>query len=152
MCLEDRLATLKNLDEEKYNKVLENIVAAKSLLKEAGVYKPNRGTRPEGGLGGVGIENWVLQHGGSFYDAAKSFVEASEGLNYYQFLETYDIWDFGENHFGIERKQDLHDNFIYNMSKAGYFKMCYALENYLKKMETTLSTQEESLEQSTLKV
>lgn len=151
MCLEDRLAALKNLDEGKYNKVLENIVAAKSFLKEAGVYKPNRGTRPEGGLGGVGIENWVLQHGGSFYDAAKSFVEASEGLNYYQFLKAYDIWDFGENHFGIERKRYLHDNFVYNMSEAGYFKMCHVLEDYLKKMETTLSTQEESLEQSTLK-
>lgn len=132
MCLYDRLKTIKNIDEEKYSLVLSNIVTAKTVLKKAGVYKPSRKAKNEGGLGGVGIENWVLQHGGSFHDAAKSFLEASENLSFCDFKKKYIIWDFGENHLGIERNNYLHDNFIDNMNEEGYMKMKRTLEEYLK--------------------
>lgn len=68
MALQDRLATNQRNDPEKYKYVVANILLAKQVLKKAEAYKPNRGEIPQGGLGGVGIENWILQNGGSFND------------------------------------------------------------------------------------
>lgn len=137
MCLNDRLNTIKNIDEGKYFLVLSNIITAKTVLKKAGVYKPSRKAKSEGGLGGVGIENWILQHGGSFYDAAKSFLEVSENLSFDDFKMKYSIWDFGENHLAIERSSYLHDNFVDNMNEEGYLKMKRALGEYLKTFDDT---------------
>ena len=136
MALKDRLDTIKRIDPEKYKYVVANILLAKKVLKEANVYKPNRGENPQGGLGGVGIENWILQNGGSFIDAAKSFIEASDGLNFSQFQSSYQIWDFGDNHLAERRGLYSHDNFITNnMSEDGYQKMVTALKNYVKSIE-----------------
>ena len=136
MALKDRLTTIKKNDPEKYKYVVANILLAKEVLKEAGVYKPNRGETPQGGLGGVGIENWILQNGGSFVDAAKSFVDASEGKSFSEFQSTYQIWDFGDNHLAERRGQYPHDNFVVsNMSAEGYQKMSHVLKGYLKSME-----------------
>lgn len=136
MALKDRLTTIKKNDPEKYKYVVANILLAKEVLKEAGVYKPNRGETPQGGLGGVGIENWILQNGGSFVDAAKSFVDASEGKSFSEFQSTYQIWDFGDNHLAERRGQYPHDNFVVsNMSAEGYQKMSNVLKGYLKSME-----------------
>ena len=136
MALQDRLSTIKNLDTEKYNLVVANILLAKQVLKKAEVYKPNRGEVPQGGLGGVGIENWILQNGGSFIDAATSFVKAAEGKNFAEFKSAYQIWDFGENHLAERRNQYSHDNFIANnMNESGYNKMTQALKNYLKSLD-----------------
>lgn len=57
MALQDRLNTIYNLDPEKYKYVIANILLAKQVLKNAQAYKPDRGETPQGGLGGVGIEN-----------------------------------------------------------------------------------------------
>lgn len=136
MALQDRLATIQRNDPEKYKYVVANILLAKQVLKKAEAYKPNRGEIPQGGLGGVGIENWILQNGGSFIDAAKSFVEAADGKSFSEFQSTYQIWDFGDNHLAERRGQYAHDNFIANnMSEAGYQKMVQALKEYLKTME-----------------
>ena len=136
MALQDRLATIQRNDPEKYKYVVANILLAKQVLKKAEAYKPNRGEIPQGGLGGVGIENWILQNGGSFIDAARSFVEASDGKSFSEFQSTYQIWDFGDNHLAERRGQYAHDNFIANnMSEAGYQKMVAALKEYLKSME-----------------
>ncbi len=133
MALQDRLLTIKRNDPERYNYVVANILLAKKVLKAAGVYKPNRGDTPQGGLGGVGIENWILQNGGSFIDAAISFLEASQGRSFEEFKQVYRIWDFGENHLAERRGQYSHDNFVTgNMSEEGYKKMCEVLTNYLK--------------------
>ena len=132
MAVKDRLEQIKKLDSEKYKYVVANILLAKKILKRAKVYNPNRGDQPEGGLGGIGVENWILQNGGSFIDAAKNFVEVAEDkefekkyLNYYKnyynnyyksfddkdpeaytdfekFKEKYKIWDFGESHLSTE--------------------------------------------------
>ena len=138
MALQDRLATIQRNDPEKYKYVVANILLAKQVLKKAEAYKPNRGEIPQGGLGGVGIENWILQNGGSFIDAARSFVEAADGKCFSEFQSTYQIWDFGDNHLAERRGHYAHDNFVANnMSEAGYQKMVEALKEYLKSMEIT---------------
>ena len=136
MALQDRLTTIQRTDPEKYKYVVANILFAKQVLKQAEAYKPNRGEIPQGGLGGVGIENWILQNGGSFIDAAKSFVEAADGKNFTEFQSSYQIWDFGDNHLAERRGQYSHDNFVSNnMSEAGYQKMVQTLKEYLKIMK-----------------
>lgn len=136
MALQDRLETIKAQDEEKYNYVVANILEAKRVLKAANAYKPNRGDTPQGGLGGVGIENWILQHGGSFYDAAKSFVKAAEGKSFEDFLHTYEIWDFGDNHLAEKIGKPPHDEFVANnMSREGFMKMTNALKAYLNEID-----------------
>lgn len=136
MALQDRFIIIQQTDPEKYKYVVANILLAKQILKQAEVYKPNRGEIPQGGLGGVGIENWILQNGGSFIDAARSFVEASEGKKFSEFRSSYQIWDFGDNHLAERRGQYSHDNFITNnMSEIGYQKMIQVLKEYLKSIE-----------------
>ena len=136
MALQDRLDTIRKQDKEKYNYVVANILLAKKVLKAGNAYKPNRGENPEGGLGGVGIENWILQHGGSFYDAAKTFVAAAEKKSFEDFLHSYEVWDFGENHFAEKRGKYIHDEYVSNnMSREGFIKMVDVLKTYLKEVE-----------------
>ena len=127
--LADRLSNIKNQSETKYQQVLANIIYAKQFLKAAGAYKPRRS--PEaggiGGLGGVGIENWVLQHGGSFKQAARDFLAVADNYSSFEdFCAHYPVWDYGENHKGIKNKP--HDNFVAdNMNPEGYERMKEAL-------------------------
>ena len=84
--LADRLSNIKNQSETKYQQVLANIIYAKQFLKAAGAYKPRRSPEAEGvgGLGGVGIENWVLQHGGSFKQAARDFLTVADSCSSFE--------------------------------------------------------------------
>ena len=136
MALQDRLTTISKSNPEEYKYVLANILLAKQVLKEAGAYKPDRGDNPQGGLGGVGIENWILQNGGSFVDAARSFIDAAEGKSFSEFQSIYQIWDFGENHLSARRYEYPHDNFVANnMSEEGYKKTVAALSTYIEKYD-----------------
>ena len=123
--LADRLSNIKNQSETKYQQVLANIIYAKQFLKAAGAYKPRRSPEAEGvgGLGGVGIENWVLQHGGSFKQAARDFLTVADSCSSFEdFCQHYPVWDYGENHKGIRSKP--HDNFVAdNMNQEGYERM-----------------------------
>ena len=127
--LADRLNNIKNQSETKYQQVLANIIYAKQFLKAAGAYKPRRSPEAEGvgGLGGVGIENWVLQHGGSFKQAARDFLTVADSCSSFEdFCARYPVWDYGENHKGIRSKP--HDNFVAdNMNPEGYERMKEAL-------------------------
>ena len=127
--LADRLTNIKNQSETKYQQVLANIIYAKQFLKAAGAYKPRRSPEAEGvgGLGGVGIENWVLQHGGSFKQAARDFLTVADSCSGFEdFCAHYPVWDYGENHKGIRSKP--HDNFVAdNMNPEGYERMKQAL-------------------------
>ena len=129
MALADRLTNIKQQSEAKYQQVLANIIYAKQFLKAAGAYKPRRspGAKGIGGLGGVGIENWVLQHGGSFKQAARDFLTVADSCsNFEDFCAHYPVWDYGENHKGIRSKP--HDNFVAdNMNPEGYERMKEAL-------------------------
>ena len=145
LVLKDYLNTIKKQDENKYKQIIGNIVFAKKVLKEAYCYKPSRSDAAQGGLGGVGIENFVLQNGGSFVTAARNFLEISEGKNLEEFKQQYSIWDFGSNFLTEKRETYPHDNFVNNMNEVGYEKMKEALKNYI----VTLS-KEENFEKITL--
>lgn len=131
MALADRLETIRRQSPEKHQQIVANIIFAKKFLKLAEAYKPNRGETPQGGLGGVGVENWILQNGGSFLAAARDFMAVAEQCSSFdEFRSRYTIWDFGENHMAKGEKQ--HDNFVAdNMSAAGYEKMKKALGAFL---------------------
>ena len=129
--LRDRLQSIREQHPEDYKFVLANIIEAKTTLKEGKVYK-----KQQGGISGIGIENWILQNGGSFQDAATSFMEASKGKSLAEFKETYQIWDFGENHYADEKGIYKHDNFISNLTEEGYTKMQQQLSNYLEKTKS----------------
>ncbi len=123
-CLEDRYNTIKKEHPDKYIDVLANIVYAKKFLKEKHIYKSARSAVPDGGMGGVGVENWILQNGGSFKNAVESFMSVANGKTFEEFCRHYSVWDFGENHMSIQKGTYLHDNFVANnMSEAGYDKM-----------------------------
>lgn len=150
MALQDRLETIRKTNPENYKYVIANILLAKRVLKEVEAYKPNRGNIPQGGLGGVGIENWILQNGGSFHDAALSFVQAAEGKNFDEFKRENRIWDFGENHVAANKDFYTHDNFIYyNMSENGYKKMVDGLKKYLSNENEIIYQNEEKNESIT---
>jgi len=153
MSLSDRLETIKRQDPEQYLLVLSNIVLAKTLLKKGECYKPHHaGENPQGGLGGVGTENWILQNGGSLEEAATEFLIAAGVMkieqtetgkqividetakrDYETFKTSYSIWDFGQNQLTEKRARDFpHDNFIWNnMNKSGYLKMVKVMQTYM---------------------
>jgi hypothetical protein len=136
MCLNDRFQSIKEKYPEKYDYVLANIIFAKEFLKANNAYKPKHASlNPQGGIGGVGVENWILQNGGSFMDAAKEFLKYSENKTFEEFISSYAIWDFGSNHLAVLSNKNTrypHDNFIANnMSEEGYQNMRKALKKYV---------------------
>lgn len=144
MAVKDRLQGIKANDPEGYKRVIANIVVAKEMLKKDGIYKKqgsDKATR-EGGFGGVGVENWILQNGGSFVKAMETFLEASEkAKDFEEFMEIYPIYDFGQNHMA---KGYLHDSFIKGISGSGYRKMQEKFKTYIKEL-TPEQTQEISM-------
>ena len=136
MCIKDRLDTIKELYPDKYDEVVANIILAKQILKENHCYKANRGDHPEGGLCGVGVENWILQNGGSFIEAAKDFVAKSYGKSFEEFKKVFCVYNYGENFLAQRRGWYVHDDYVAdNMSEAGYLKMQEALKQYIKSVE-----------------
>lgn len=148
-CLKDRLSTIQKLYPEQYKYVVANIIQAKKTLKAANAYKPRRTDEQQGGIGGIGIETWVLQNGGSFVQACRGFLAAALDRNgnvipFEEFKKKYEIWDFGENHFAARDGSYLYNNFIVdNMNEVGYKNMVQALLEYVHKIDN-----EQDLEQS----
>ena len=139
----DRLETMKKVNFDNYLKVVANIVYAKKFLKGYGVYKSSRSNKHEAGLGGVGIENLILQNGGSFYDAACEFLSYADGKDFLEFEKTYPLFDFGKNYVSVEKNYFPYDNFIMkNMRQNGYYKMCDALKEYVNYYEKEMKSDE----------
>lgn len=144
-CLKDRLENIRRQDPDKYQRVLDNIIYAKKIMKENDCYKPYHSPDSQGGLGGVGIENWVLQNGGSFTDACRTFVEAAttkDGrvLSFEEFKNNYKIFDFGRNFYGKG-----YDEFVSNnMTEKGYRAMVKACKKHLSLQDTTTKTRSTS--------
>ena len=71
---------LLHSDSETGKQVIANVRLAKVLMKHYKCYK-KEGSKGydygHGGIGGIGIENLILQNGGSLHDAAQSFVSAT---------------------------------------------------------------------------
>ena len=134
MSAKDRMDTLESIDPEMKDEVVANIVLAKMLLKKSGCYKPRRKSEEQGGLGGIGIENWITQNGGTLESAARSFLEASEGRSYDEFKTVYHVHDYGKNH--ISRGGYPYNDFVFdNMNATGYEKMKTALGKYINYVE-----------------
>jgi hypothetical protein len=141
--IKNRLNTIKNKNINDYKIVVSNIILAKKMLKKAGTYKKKDGSSPEkgeidtrGGLGAVGIENWILQNGGSFYKAAKSFLDVANTCEKVtEFQERYAIWDFGENYISTRKNIYPHDNFVYNLNQNGFDIMKDELTKYIETID-----------------
>ena len=124
-----------SMTPEDREQVVANVIFAKKFFKAIGAYKPNRSDANQGGLGGVGVENWILQNGGSFREAVKEFMEVAKDCSddekgFNQFKSRYGIFDFGENH--TLKRLNAHDNFVVdNMNSAGYVKMKKAFAEFL---------------------
>ncbi len=132
MALQDRLDTIKNISPAMRDEVVANIILAKLLLKKAGCYSHKRKSELQGGLGGVGVENWILQNGGTLESAAKSFLQAANGKTFNEFKKEYHIHDYGKNHMYEKNNVYPYDEFVSgNMNAEGYKKMCDVLQRYL---------------------
>ena len=135
----DRLETMKKVNFDNYLKVIANIVFAKKYLKKHGLYNSSRNNE-EIGLSGVGIENLIIQNGGSLYDAAKEFLEYARGNDFIEFEKIYPLFDFGKNYVSIINNTFPYDNFIMkNMKIEGYDKMCDALKEYVNFYENEMT-------------
>lgn len=134
----DRLEQIKKQDEYKYKLILANIMYAKNYLKKSGAYKPARGIvgdRSFGGLGGVGIENLILQNGGSFIDAATDFLTHAQGKEFVDFEKEYAVMDFGKDHVSVTKGDFPYHNFVMrNMRENGYLLMQKCLLEFLEKV------------------
>lgn len=140
--LKERLENIRMQDERKYRLVLANIMYAKDYLKRQGAYKPNRSLdRNEreqllGCIGGVGIENWILQNGGSLIDAMDDFLKhASLDKDFIDFEKEYAIMDFGKDHVSVSKGRFPYHNFVTrNMRQKGYENMTSALLQLQKEL------------------
>lgn len=158
-CVRDRLDTIKELYPDKYDYVVANIIYAKKFLKDHGCYKKYNANGNEGkpgGMGGVGVENWILQNGGSFIQASRSFLKASEGIDAFrEFENVYEVWDFGKNHMAVGDNKDKfpHDNFVAKgFNQEGYQVMKQSLAEYMLKYEAEKELNQEELDSGTIRI
>lgn len=132
------LNEMQKQDDEKYRLVLANIMYAKSLLKAKGAYKQAKGIRGDhsyGGLGGIGIENWIIQNGGSFIESSELFIEASKNRDFIEFQKYYEVLDFGKDHICVAKGLYPYSNYVMeNMRSNGYLAMKEALEEFLNNL------------------
>lgn len=121
----EKYQSIKNsYGEEKLEEVLANIRFAKKKLIEYKSYKKgtNEDAGQQGGLGGIGVETWILQHDGDAIEAFKEFYNAAyengKLLSLDKFKEKYKIFGAGEN---IRGKKEP-ENFTKNLTEDGYKK------------------------------
>lgn len=114
----------RNKGEGIKDEVVANIVLAKKILKEGGAYKQSE----QGGLGGIGVENWILAHEGNVRSACKSFYDAAhedgKRISFDAFKKKYRVLNAGMN-----MKELIHDNYVLSMSPEGYQNMLNAIES-----------------------
>ena len=133
MALQDRMDTIYKNNPSVGDEVKANVILTKLLFKQAGCYKPARKDNKQGGMGGVGIENWITQNGGTLESAAKSFLQVSEGKSYEEFKKIYHVHDYGKNHMYKKKQKYPYDDFIFdNMNSIGYQKMQEVLRKYIR--------------------
>ncbi len=134
-----RFNNMRSIDEEKYRLVIANIMYTRHMLKQAGVYKPAHSLKENsinGGLGGIGIENWIIQNGGSLIDASNEFLRCADGKDFTEFVRSYAVIDSGKNHTSVAKGNYPYDNFLMkNMQSGGYELMKSCLSQFLKEQE-----------------
>lgn len=140
--IDEQLASIRETSFENYQKVLANILMAKRVLADAGAYHGKKTVdHPQGGLGGIGIEAWILQHNGSFYEAAVDFLDVYQKYpDFDEFIKHYAIWDFGQNILNLHRGSYIRSNYLDNMDSCGFNKMVAALEAFVIKQKNDRGT------------
>lgn len=134
LAVEDRLASVeRRYGAEAREEVAANIVYAKRFLKAAHAYK----ILEDGGLGGIGVENWILSHHGSFTEAARAFLAAATGKDgairsYEAFRARYELLDAG-----VDAKSNEHRDFLNYLKPATYETMAQALRTRLTEITPT---------------
>ncbi len=140
--IKDKLETIRKEDSKKYPCVLANIIYAKRVLKSYNCYYGHKHSKHVyGGLGGIGVESWILANHGSFIEAAESFLKVANRCNSFEeFKKEYKVWSFGEN-FYFEKIRfgsdfvNKHDEFVdSNMDEQGYEAMKKCLVDTLNKI------------------
>ncbi|KKR98024.1 MAG: hypothetical protein UU48_C0006G0064 [Candidatus Uhrbacteria bacterium GW2011_GWF2_41_16] len=126
--LRDKLHMIeKTYGEQARDQVLANIVFTKQILKQGNAYKKQE----HGGMGGVGVEHWILANGGNMETAFRRFLEAAyeekKRIPYEKFREKYHVMDAG-----INVKFMVHDDFIRVLKPSGYAAMLDVIEKYFK--------------------
>jgi len=115
-----------HIGKDAYETTIANILLAKEKLKEDHAYKKLE----DGGLGGIGVENWILAHHGNIEQAFRSFRDAAyvgeKQLPLDEFAKKYKIIDPGVN-----VKFLRHDNFIQNLKPEGYKAMLEVIDKFL---------------------
>lgn len=129
--IEQKLESIKQSDgEDTYQEVIANILLAKRILKENHAYK--KGDNQDGGFGGIGTENWILNNNGSIKKAFETFWQAAHDngreLTLDEFRKRYFILDPGENLRDTGRN---HDNFIFALQNKGYQAMLKTISKYV---------------------
>lgn len=137
IALADQLEHMKMDNPESYRATIANIILAKAFLKKAGAYKKhNNAAHSQGGLGGIGVENWILQNGGSLKTALRTFLDAAIDENgddrtWGDFKGRYVVWDFGENHMAKDYEYPFDEFVSKNMDAGGYSRMLAAAKEFL---------------------
>ncbi len=118
--------SIRNKSGEKaWLDTLTNVRFAKRELKRAECYKKGMAGvgEQQGGLGGIGVENWILKYGGNAIKAFRDFHDHAyrEGtlVPFAEFKQTYHVFSAGENVRGGVRAED----FVAHMDETGYRKM-----------------------------
>ncbi len=97
MCVCDRLKTIKEKYPSDYYTVLANIVLGKILLKDSKAYKKKNSREDrQGGLGGIGVETWILQNNGSLFNAINTFLKTSELAAEFYGFDLYELIEFSK--------------------------------------------------------
>ncbi len=122
---------LKTQGQSAYDAVLSHIRAAKSLLAQHHIYK-----RAEGGLGGIGVEHWILQNEWSLEKALRSFASVAYQGKYHQGKKPLSLTDFQKQYplydTGYNRKNGTIDNYILKIDQRIYDGMLSLARSYSK--------------------
>jgi hypothetical protein len=136
MALEERLSSIREQYPYQYEAVRANIVNAKILLKETGVLVSSKSNGEQVGLDERGVENWILQNGGSLEQAIDSFLvsatnkENGQIRRFEEFKEIYQIWDLGGNYNNSVSEYSYVDFISLNMNEKCYKRMYQVLRKY----------------------
>lgn len=134
--LRDKFATIQAEPdgEQKLDEIKAQIIMAKRLLMQGGVYKKGRHEGGQGGLGGIGVENWILSNNGNLEKAINDFLEAAtengQMVDFNLFKQKYKIIDAGLN-----AMNGRHDDFIDKLDDSSYRLMINVLCNFSEEMQ-----------------
>ncbi|HHX58912.1 MAG TPA: hypothetical protein GX706_04070 [Candidatus Moranbacteria bacterium] len=119
-----------NFGEGARDSVVANIIFVKKFLKGIGAYKKAK----ENGIGGVGVENWILANKGNALEAFRTFLEAAVDEN----GNKVSLGDFQKKYKlidpGLNLRDMQHDSYFDRIGQESYDKMVEGIQDYLEKV------------------